>query len=162
MTGAKKVLVVLIVATLGIWGCAQGQSSNAVSGQAERIKALEAKNAKLEDDFRQAADTRDKLRKKLSGVEEQQKQLVQERQTADDARQSAEQQLQAATHERDELKQQLTLRTSERDQMLTQYDAFRKNIRELLGQADAALPKSAEHPVTSALEIPAAGHVAAE
>jgi hypothetical protein len=40
--------------------------------------------------------------------------------------------------ERDELALQLKSRTTERDASLAQYDAFRKNIKELLGQADAA------------------------
>jgi septal ring factor EnvC (AmiA/AmiB activator) len=40
--------------------------------------------------------------------------------------------------ERDELALQLKNRTNERDSSLAQYDAFRKNIKELLGQADAA------------------------
>jgi DNA anti-recombination protein RmuC len=142
MTSAKKALVVLIVATLGIWGCAQGQSSNAVS-QADRIKVLEAKNAKLEEDFRAAAAVRDQCRKKLATADEQQQQL----------RQDLDQQLQAVVRERDELRQQVTTRTNERDAMVTQYENFRKSIRELLGQADTALNHSAEHPVTSAADI---------
>ena len=40
--------------------------------------------------------------------------------------------------ERDELALQLKSRTTERDASLAQFDAFRKNIKELLGQADAA------------------------
>jgi predicted nucleic acid-binding Zn-ribbon protein len=152
MTGAKKVLVVLIVATLGIWGCAQGQAPNGASGQAERIKALEAKNAKLEDDFRQRAETGDRARKELVAVQEELKQLQQERQSAEQEKQTAESQLTNATRERDELKQQLALRTSERDVLVNQFEQFRKNIRELLGQAEASMPKPADHPVTSAVE----------
>ena len=49
MTRARKALVLMVVTTLGLWGCAQEQ--NRGSGSA-RIRALESKNAKLEDDFR--------------------------------------------------------------------------------------------------------------
>jgi len=51
--------------------------------------------------------------------------------------------------ERDELALQLNLRTNERDSSLAQYDAFRKNIKELLGQADAAAaPRATEQRLT--------------
>lgn len=51
--------------------------------------------------------------------------------------------------ERDELLGQLRLRTGERDSSLAQFDAFRKNIKELLGQADAAAaPRVNENRVT--------------
>ncbi len=51
--------------------------------------------------------------------------------------------------ERDELALLLKLRTNERDSSLAQYDSFRKNIKELLGQADAACaPRVNEHSLT--------------
>ncbi len=153
MTRAKKVMVVLIVATLGIWGCAQGQAPSSSAGLTERIKALEAKNAKLEDDFRAAAAVRDQVRKKLAAAEEQEQLLRQEKQAAEQARLAAEQQAKGVVQERDELKQQLTARTTERDTLITQYELFRKSIRELLGQAEAAIPKASEPSVTSAVEV---------
>jgi chromosome segregation ATPase len=151
MTRAKKMLVVLIVATLGIWGCTQGPSPNSPAGLAERVKALEAKNSKLEDDFRAAAAARDQVRKKLAAAEEQERVVQQEKQ-------SVEQQIETLTRERDELKQQITQRTSERDQMVTQYEQFRKNIRDLLGQAEAGIAKPAQQPVTSAAAVVPADH----
>jgi len=52
--------------------------------------------------------------------------------------------------ERDDLQAQLKLRINERDSSLAQYESFRKNIKELLGQADAAAaPRVNEHSVTS-------------
>ncbi len=131
MSSAKKALLVLVVATLGIWGCAQGQAPGSASS-AERLRSLEAKCAKLEDDFRAAATVRDQVRKKLTGAEEQLKQV----------RVDLDQQVQTVTRERDGLKQQLTAAASERDAMVTQYEQFRKNIRELLGQAEASLPRA--------------------
>src|SRR5262249_8492724 len=69
MTRANKALAVLVVAALGLWGCAQGPANGA--GSAERIKALEGKCAKLEDDYRAVASARDQLRKKLAEADEQ-------------------------------------------------------------------------------------------
>ncbi|MBY0525490.1 MAG: hypothetical protein K2R98_18940 [Gemmataceae bacterium] len=139
MTSAKQILIALVVATLGIWGCAKNPGAGSAS-YTERIKVLEARNSKLEDDFRSAATTRDQVRKKLATAEEQQEKL----------RQELAQQLQSVSKDREELRQQLTLRTGERDALAVQYDVFRKSIRELLGQADAALNRPADHPVTQA------------
>lgn len=51
--------------------------------------------------------------------------------------------------ERDDMALQLKLRTTERDSSLAQYDSFRKNIKELLGQADAAAtPRVNENSLT--------------
>ena len=110
------------------------------AAETERERLLEARALKLEDDFRSAASARDQLRKKLAAAEEQHRKT----------RTELEQQLQTLTRERDELRQQLTLRTCERDALASQYEQFRKNIRELLGQADAAINKPSEQPVTAA------------
>jgi septal ring factor EnvC (AmiA/AmiB activator) len=138
MTSAKSALIALIVAIVGIWGCARPPSGTADG--ADRLRSLEARAVKLEDDFRSAASTRDQLRKKLAAAEEQQRK----------AHDELEQQIQTLTRERDELRQQLTLRTDERDALTVQFDQFRKNLHELLGQAEATLNKPAEQPVTSA------------
>lgn len=141
MSRANKALAVLVVASLGLWGCAQGPAN--APGSAERIRALETKLAKLEDDFRAAATARDQLRKKLTSAEE--------------ARDQAANELQAAAKERDELRQQLGARTGERDALQAQFEQFRKGIRSLLGQADTAIGASVAQPVTSAAEVPAPG-----
>lgn len=139
MNRAKSALTALMVATLGIWGCAKSQNSN-LAASAERIKALEARAVKLEDDFRSAAAARDQLRKKLAAGDEQHQK----------ARKELEDQVQALSREREGMHLQLDLRTSERDSLASQYETFRKSIRELLGQADAAINKATpEQPVTS-------------
>lgn len=132
MTSTQKLLAVALLATVGIWGCAQGPN-----GSAERIKALETKVSRLEDDFKTAAAARDQYKKKLSSAEETIAQLRQEV----DA-------LQIVVKERDELKVLLKTRTSERDQVAVQFDGFRKNLRELLGQMDAATAKPQTPAVT--------------
>src|SRR5947207_875409 len=139
MTSARSALMVLMVATLGIWGCAKSHNDGAAA-TAERMSALEARSVKLEDDFRTAASVRDQLRKKLAAAEEQ----------GQKTRQDLEQQVQALNREREEMRLQLALRTGERDALAGQYESFRKNIRELLGQAEATINKQQpEQPVTS-------------
>jgi septal ring factor EnvC (AmiA/AmiB activator) len=125
MSQANKALSLFVVALLGLWGCAQGPANGPVS--AERIRALENKIAKLEDDFKAAAMIRDQLKKKLTAVEEERNQLGQQ-----------VEQLQVVVKERDELRQQLAVRTTERDTVQGQFQQFRKGIKTLLGQAELA------------------------
>ena len=110
MSRANKALVVLVVATLGLWGCAQGPGN----GSADKIRSLEEKVSKLEDDCKAATSARDGVKKKLAALEEE---YVKKQQ---------------------ELDQQIAARTAERDSVQTQFEQFRKNLRTLLGQADAA------------------------
>lgn len=130
MTRANRALIVVVVASLGLWGCAQGPANGPAS--VERVRALENKNAKLEDDFRAAVAVREQVKKKLASVEEQLEQL------------------QAAAREREELKQQLTARIGERDAVQGQLEQVRKNLRSLLGQMEASNNSAAPtQPVTS-------------
>src|SRR5262249_32972325 len=111
----------------------------------ERIKALEGKCAKLEDDYRAVAAARDQLKKKLAAAEAERARAQEELAQRD-----------ALVKERDELKQQLAARTGERDAVQGQFEQFRKGIRSLLGQAEAANPPAPQPPV-SAAEKPAGG-----
>jgi septal ring factor EnvC (AmiA/AmiB activator) len=111
MNRATRASAILFVSSLGLWGCAQGPTATA---QAERIKSLEAKTARLEADFHAAAAARDQLRQQLTEAE-------------------------AIAKERDDLKAQLKLRITERDQVVVQYDTFRKSIKDLLGQAETTV-----------------------
>jgi septal ring factor EnvC (AmiA/AmiB activator) len=138
MSRAQKALSVLVVACLGLWGCAQGAANGHAS--AERIRALETKIAKLEDDFKAVVAVREQLRKQLTATEQEKTQLGQQ-----------VEQLQAVVKERDELRQQLATRTGERDLVQGQFDQFRKGIKTLLGQAEAASAFSTT-PVASASE----------
>jgi septal ring factor EnvC (AmiA/AmiB activator) len=134
MSRAQKSLSVLVVACLGLWGCAQGATNGHAS--AERVRALEAKLAKFEDDLRAAGGVRDQLRKQVASIEQEKSQLAQQLE-----------QLQAAVKERDELRQQLTLRTSERDSIQSQFEQFRNGIKSLLGQIES--PGTLNSPVVS-------------
>jgi septal ring factor EnvC (AmiA/AmiB activator) len=110
MSRANNALVFLCFAAFGLWGCTQSPSA----GTAERMKALEAKCAKLEDDFKSVAEARDVAKKKITAIEKERDEVKRE------------------------LDQQVTTRTAERDAAQAQFEQFRKNLRTLLGQADAA------------------------
>ena len=101
MSQGKFILLLLLAGSLGIWGCAQG-AGNGANG--ERIRALESKTARLEEDFKASVAARDQLRKKVASLDEERIQLSQQ-----------VEQLQLVVKERDSLKQQLAVRTSERD-----------------------------------------------
>jgi septal ring factor EnvC (AmiA/AmiB activator) len=123
MTRANQALVILLVAALGLWGCAQGPAN--ANGAA---KALEGKLAKLEEEYRAVTSARDQVRKKLAEAEEQRIK----------AQQDLEQLRAANAKEREELRQELSQRTGERDALQGQFEQFRKGVRSLLNQADSA------------------------
>jgi septal ring factor EnvC (AmiA/AmiB activator) len=135
MTAAHKaLLVVMVVATLGLWGCAQNPSNATTSA---RIRDLEARNAKLEEDYRAAVTARDQLRKRLGTAEEQRTQQTE--------------QLQVVTRERDELKQQVNVRGAERDVLHGQLIQLGKDLQSLAGRIEAATGSTLTPPVAAAL-----------
>ena len=60
MNRAGKLWMVLLVAAVGLWGC--NQAASGANGQADKIKALQDKCVRLEDDFKSAATARDQAR----------------------------------------------------------------------------------------------------
>lgn len=141
MTRSHKVLGFLFVAMLGLYGCARGPA-----GGTERA-ALEAKVQRLEEDFRAAASARDTFRTRLLAAEEKANQ-------AQKSLESANATASQAHKERDTARAELKSRTQERDTLQTQYDGFRKNIKELLGTAEAAMTTPAAPP-TVVVGVPA-------
>ena len=139
MTRTSKVCIVLLVATLGVWGCAQGPANH--SAQGEKIRSLESKCAKLEEDYRAVAAARDQARKRTAALE------------GDLRKEAADRQ--AAARERDELRDQVKARTGERDGLQVRCDRLKKGLQNLLGEDDAALAAPQSHPVTAAQPGPA-------
>jgi septal ring factor EnvC (AmiA/AmiB activator) len=138
MNRACEALLVFLVFGLGIWGCAQGPAGGSSTG--ERLKALETKCGKLEEDQRALASARDQLRKKLAESEEIRTRVQHDLEES-----------QGAVKERDDLRQQVSSRTAERDNLQTQMEQLRKGIRVLLSQVDGPTGQ----PVTSATPIAA-------
>lgn len=126
-------LIFMVVAALGIWGCNRVAPTS--TREAERVKFLEAKVAKLEEDFRAAAAARDLWRQKSAEVEKESARY--------------QKQIPPLAQERDDLRAQLNVRTTERDQMQNQYEKFRKEIRTLLGTAEAAINQPVTQPVSA-------------
>ncbi|HEY7423045.1 MAG TPA: hypothetical protein VH682_02275 [Gemmataceae bacterium] len=127
MTRGGKVLSVMLVVLLGLWGCARGPVGQ--SAQAERIHTLETKCSKLEDDYRSVAGARDQARKQVAALEAERTRLQKD--------------LAAEHQQRDALRQQMTTRTSERDNLQLRCDRMKKGLQNLLGQDDAMLPEPA-------------------
>lgn len=129
MTRAHKTLIIAVVACVGVWGCAQGQAHK--SNTEERVKALEARCAKLEQEHKAVSLARDEAHKRIEVLEREKTDLLAEVEKG-----------KLAAMERDELKVLVSNRTAERDAYQTQFEELRKGIRSLLGRADSALPVS--------------------
>lgn len=134
-------LGITVALLVSAWGCSRSGSTG--TALTERIQSLEAKTLRLEEDFRSASAQRDQFKRKLGAEEEARAQL-----------QIEVERLQLVVKDLNETKAQLAIRTGERDAMANQYESFRKNLREMLGQAETALAKP-EAPAIPA--IPTAG-----
>src|SRR5262245_50134318 len=73
MTRPSKVLTVLVVLVLGLWGCARGPSNRA--GDAENVRTLKNENARLELDRNKAEAARNQEREKVAKLEEKNAEL---------------------------------------------------------------------------------------
>jgi chromosome segregation ATPase len=127
----KALLVLLAVVMVGLWGCSQG--SGPAPGSA-RLRELEARHAKLEEDYRATVTARDEARKNLATAERDRSQL--------------REQLAQLTRERDELREQVTARCGERDALQSQMQQLGKELHTLLGRIEAATGQSGP-PLTS-------------
>jgi len=119
MSRSHRALGVLVVALFGLWGCSRAPSADSGS---EKLKAVEAKLTRLEDDFRAASSARDQLGKKLLAAEE--------------ARTALLKQVEALTRDgraKDEL---IQARTGERDQVTGQLKSLKDGLKELLARAE--------------------------
>lgn len=130
MKRAGKLLTVLAVASLGLWGCAKNPANP--GDQAGELHKLEKKCAALEKDSKALAAARDEAAKKAAALEDEDKQLQNQLKKEQEARKQL-------AKERDELRQQIETRTGERDVLQTRCDRLKKGLQSLLGQDDAYL-----------------------
>jgi hypothetical protein len=147
LSGAAKVGAVVLVVSLGLWGCARKSSE---TGHSDRVRTLEGRCVKLEQDYRTAVQSRDKAQRDLkeeanrlqSEVAEKEA-LVKERDQLRKLAREREQlvkQLSKCTSERDDLRQQLAQRLAERDTVLGRYERLRKGLQGLVSQDDTPPP----------------------
>lgn len=123
MIRTYKVLLIVGLTIFGVWGC--GKSTSTSEGGSPT-----AKIAKLEDELKAATAARDSFRQKLADSENANR--------AESAR------YQALAKERDELQGKLARKGDEYKELQVQYDGFRKNLKELIGQAEVAIEPKAK------------------
>jgi chromosome segregation ATPase len=128
---------------MGVYGCSR--VSTAEYGGSDKNPSQEAKVKRLEEDYRAVAAARDQFRQKLTTAEERQAQLQ---------RQLDQAQADAAA-EREALKAEIRTRSAERDSVATQYEGFRKNLKELIGQAESTLANPSLPTIPSVPSTPA-------
>jgi septal ring factor EnvC (AmiA/AmiB activator) len=127
MSRSHQIVGIAIVALCGIWGCSQAPSADSTSATAEKLKSVETKLARLEEDFRAAASARDQLSQKLHAAE-----------NARTALQADVAKLARDMKAKDEL---IQTRTAERDQALNQLKALKDGLKEILAKLEDG-PKS--------------------
>ncbi len=133
MTRPWKAVIVLMVAALGLWGCSRS-SAPQWSAHTERIRSLEAKCVKLEDEYRGVVSTRDQLRKHIASLEEENVRLDRLRQQLN--RDVA--QARSVQQECDQLRRAMESRTTERDALQARCERLKKGLQSLIGQDDAS------------------------
>ena len=120
MSRSRHAVGVLVIAVFGLWGCSRAPSADSGSGAtAEKLKAVETKLARLEDDFRATASARDQLSKRLIAAEE--------------ARTALQMQMNKELKAKED---QLQNRTVERDQAVNQLKSMKDGLRDLLTKMD--------------------------
>jgi SMC interacting uncharacterized protein involved in chromosome segregation len=123
-------LAVVLVCTLGMWGC-NSQKNGAFNA---KIREMEARYAKLEDDFRSVTASAEQTRKKITQAEA--RRVEAEEKVAELSRRVEE--LQTAVQERDELRKQVQTRTAERDAYQGQLMQFSRDLQALAGRIETA------------------------
>lgn len=148
--GVVKILAVVVVVCLGLWGCARRPGAPAVGG--ERTKVLETRLQKIEQDYRTLSQARDRARQDLAALEADNARLKKELAIQTGIARDADklrQQIKAVAGERDGLKTerddlrgQMSQRMNEREQLINRCDKLRKGIQHLISQDDttAAAP----------------------
>lgn len=122
-TASTAFLAVLVISSLGIWGCAQQKNG----AQAHKIRELEMRHTKLEEDYRALLASNETTRKKVAQMEMQRVDLLQQIED-----------LKIVAVERDELRAKLNTRTMERDTVQAQLMQFSKDLSSLATRVEVA------------------------
>jgi len=135
----RGLLIALVLAPLGLWGCAQEKNGAANT----KIRDLAVRNGKLEEDVRLATTTGEGLRRKLAQAEAQRAALT--KQVA---------QLEGAVRERDELRKHLESRTGERDNLHAQLVQFARDLQNLAERVEAVTNSSGVGAASTSTHLP--------
>src|SRR5262249_24589384 len=136
-------LAVLLFCTAGLYGCTQQKNGPASA----KMRDMEARYTKLEEDYQAVVAPNDANRKKLVQVEAQKAELTKEVEELRPVGQEREE----LRKERDDLRKQLGARTAERDALQAQLTQFRQDLMALVSRVDSALstPGTPGAPVTA-------------
>lgn len=121
-TASTAFLAVLVISSIGIWGCSQQKCG----AQARKIHDLETRYSKLEEDYRTVVSASEGTQRKLVRLETQRVELTQQ-----------VEELKVVMQERDELRQKLASRTQERDNVQAQLLQFGKELQNLAHRVEA-------------------------
>ena len=137
MSRSRHAAGVLLVTLFGLWGCSRAPSADTKTSAAtaEKLRAVETKLARLEDDFRTAAAARDQLSKKLIAAEE--------------ARTTLAVQVDRLGKDLKAKDEQIARRTAERDEAAGQFRALKDELRLLMAKAENGM-----RPVEESQSVP--------
>ena len=119
---------VLLLSSLGLWGCTH-QKTGAITA---KIRDLETRYVKLEEDYRLLQSTNEQNRKRLAQAETQRTALEQQKTDLN-------RQLITTTDQRDDLRKQVSQRTTERDVAQTNLTQFSKELQAFAGRVESVL-----------------------
>jgi chromosome segregation ATPase len=129
MNHSKLILLILIVVSAGVWGCARQAGS---SPGLARLRDLEDRNAKLDRDYQAVLKQRDQARSDLAALSEKNANLTSELD-----------QLRTVVQERDDLRRQIAALTTERNNVQTTLTQFTKELQQLLGRMESTTANAA-------------------
>ena len=122
------VIAALLLCAMSLWGCNQQKSGTV----ATKIRELETRYSKLEEDYRTLHSANEQTRKRLGAVEKQRAELETDKT-------ELTKQLEMTTSEREAFKTQVTQRTAERDAAQNNLAQFSKDLQALVGRIEATV-----------------------
>lgn len=154
--GILKISAVVMVVSLGIWGCARKPVDRTAGN--DRIRSLEGKCVKLEQNYRTVAEARDRaraeasrLQREVTDIEALTKERDELRQQAKEAiaqRDQAAKNLAKRTEERDQIRRDLNVKKAQFDTVSIRYERLRKSLQTIVTQDDTC-PQGVEVPTTT-------------
>jgi septal ring factor EnvC (AmiA/AmiB activator) len=149
----KTYFLSMVVASLAMLallpGCSKPPSAAGLAAESTaKLKALEARVARLEAELKASASARAELQARLETSEQALVEATTKLLATQQKLQVAEARVRSLEQAHDEAQRLAETRTAERDALQVQYESFRKSLRDLLGQAELAAKPSAAAPET--------------
>lgn len=142
-SASTALLALLALASLGLWGCTHQKNGATTT----KIRELEARYQKLEEDYHVVSAAADSSRKRIGQLERERGDLKQQ---LADLKVLAQERDNLAT-EREDLVKQLKARTTERDAVRGQLVQFGKDLQDLMGRVESAAAATPGAGITAAI-----------